>query len=104
MLIDDKGRAKLNVTSELQIFGLIITAEPYFAVRQPSDVIVLENELREDTKGRVHFIESKTELLQRGQVQAAVESAGIESRSEERAARNLRSAQRHRDRQVVARG
>ncbi len=69
VLIDDKGRAKLNVTSELQIFGLIITAEPYFAVRQPSDVIVLENELRADTKGNVHFIESKTELLQRGQYQ-----------------------------------
>jgi outer membrane protein OmpA-like peptidoglycan-associated protein len=69
VLIDGSGRAKLNVTSELQIFGLIITAEPYFAVRQPSDVIVLENELRGDTKGRVHFIESKTELLQRGQYQ-----------------------------------
>jgi outer membrane protein OmpA-like peptidoglycan-associated protein len=69
VLIDDDGRAKLNVTSELQIFGLIVTAEPYFAVRQPSDVIVLENELREDTKGRVHFIESKTELLERGQYQ-----------------------------------
>jgi outer membrane protein OmpA-like peptidoglycan-associated protein len=69
VLIDDNGRAKVNVTSELQTFGLIVTAEPYFAVRQPSDVIVLENELREDTKGRVHFIESKTELLQRGKYQ-----------------------------------
>jgi outer membrane protein OmpA-like peptidoglycan-associated protein len=65
-VLTDNGRARLNVTSELQIFGLIVTAEPYFAVRQPSDVIVLENELREDTKGSVHFIESKTELLQRG--------------------------------------
>jgi outer membrane protein OmpA-like peptidoglycan-associated protein len=69
LLLDDSGRAKLNVTSELQTFGLIVTAEPYFAVRQPSDVIVLENELREDTKGRVHFIESKTELLERGEYQ-----------------------------------
>jgi outer membrane protein OmpA-like peptidoglycan-associated protein len=69
VLIDDSGRAKLNVTSELQTFGLIITAEPYFAVRQPSDVIVLENEVRGDTKGLVHFIESKTELLQRGEYQ-----------------------------------
>jgi outer membrane protein OmpA-like peptidoglycan-associated protein len=69
VLIDDRGRAKLNVTSELQTFGLIVTAEPYFAVRQPSDLIVLENELRQDTKGRVHFIESKTELLQRGKYQ-----------------------------------
>jgi len=69
VLTDDSGRAKLNVTSELQTFGLIVTAEPYFAVRQPSDVIVLENELRKDTKGRVHFIESKTELLERGEYQ-----------------------------------
>jgi outer membrane protein OmpA-like peptidoglycan-associated protein len=66
VLVDDNGRAKLTVTSELQVFGLIVTAEPYYAVRQPSDLIVLENELREDTKGRVQISESKTELLQRG--------------------------------------
>lgn len=35
--------SKLNVTTELQAFGLVVTAEPYFAVSQPSDVVVLEN-------------------------------------------------------------
>ena len=35
--------SKLNVTTELQAFGLIVTAEPYFAVSQPSDVVVMEN-------------------------------------------------------------
>ncbi|MBI4890380.1 MAG: OmpA family protein [Acidobacteria bacterium] len=66
ILIKD-GKGKLNVTTELQIFGLFVTAEPYFAVRTPSDVIVLENELRKDTRGKVYLIDSKLELLQRGQ-------------------------------------
>jgi hypothetical protein len=51
VLLDSQGRGKLNVTTELQIFGLVVTAEPYFAVRQPSDVVVAENELRDDTNG-----------------------------------------------------
>lgn len=61
------GKGRLNVTTELQIFGLFVTAEPYFAVRQPSDLIVLDNELRKDTRGKVYIIESKLELLKRGQ-------------------------------------
>ena len=66
-IILKNGKGRLNVTTELQIFGLFITAEPYFAVRQPSDLIVLDNELRKDTRGKVHIIESKLELLKRGQ-------------------------------------
>jgi len=66
-LVLKEGRGKLTVTTELQIFGLFITAEPYFAVRQPSDVIVLDNELRKDTRGKVYIIDSKLELLKRGQ-------------------------------------
>jgi outer membrane protein OmpA-like peptidoglycan-associated protein len=61
---------KLNVTSELQAFGLIVTAEPYFAVSQPSDVIVMENVVRADTVGKVDEIDAKFELLQRGQYAA----------------------------------
>ena len=61
------GKGRLNVTTELQIFGLFVTAEPYYAVRQPSDVIVLDNELRKDTRGKVYIIDSKLELLRRGQ-------------------------------------
>jgi outer membrane protein OmpA-like peptidoglycan-associated protein len=59
--------AKLNVTTELQAFALIVTAEPYFAVTAPSDVIVLENAVRPDTLGKVDVIDAKFELLQRGQ-------------------------------------
>ena len=59
-------RSKLNVTSEHQAFGLIVTAEPYFSVTQPSDVVVLENVIRPDTVGKVDVIDAKFELLQRG--------------------------------------
>lgn len=58
---------KLDVTTELQVFGLIVTAEPYFAVSRPSDVVVMENSVRPDTKGKIELIDAKYELLQRGQ-------------------------------------
>ena len=59
-------QAKLRVTTDLQAFGLIVTAEPYSAVRQPGDVVVLENEIRPDTMGRTEPIQAKFELLPRG--------------------------------------
>ena len=58
---------KLDVTTELQSFGLIVTAEPYFAVSRPSDVVVMENVVRPDTIGKIELIDAKYELLQRGQ-------------------------------------
>ena len=58
--------AKLDVTTQLQAFGLIVTAEPYFAVTQPSDVVVIENVVREGTKGTIEVVEAKYELLKRG--------------------------------------
>jgi outer membrane protein OmpA-like peptidoglycan-associated protein len=58
---------KLNVTTELQAFGLLVTAEPYFAVSRPSDVVVMENVVRADTVGKIELIDAKYELLQRGQ-------------------------------------
>jgi len=60
-------KSKLDVTTELQAFGLVVTAEPYFGVTQPSDVVVLENFVRKDTVGKVEEIDAKYELLQRGQ-------------------------------------
>jgi outer membrane protein OmpA-like peptidoglycan-associated protein len=60
-------KSKLNVTTELQAFGLIVTAEPYFAVSQPSDVVVMENFIRKDTAGKIEEIDAKYELLQRDQ-------------------------------------
>ena len=65
---DKKGR--LDVTTELQAFALVVTAEPYFAVSQPSDVVVMENAVRESgfekTKGRVEAVQARYELLKRG--------------------------------------
>jgi outer membrane protein OmpA-like peptidoglycan-associated protein len=62
----DDDDARVKVTTELQAFGLILTAEPYFAVTQPSDVVVAENVVRDNTKGRVETIQAKFELLKRG--------------------------------------
>jgi outer membrane protein OmpA-like peptidoglycan-associated protein len=59
--------SKLDVTTDLQTFGLIVTAEPYYAVTQPSDVVVMENVIRNDTVGTIEQIDAKYELLQRGQ-------------------------------------
>ena len=58
--------ARIRVTTELQAFGMIVTAEPYFAVTQPSDVVVLENSLRDGSKANVEVIQAKYELLTRG--------------------------------------
>jgi outer membrane protein OmpA-like peptidoglycan-associated protein len=63
----DRDKSHINVTTELQAFSLILTAEPYFAVTQPSDVVVLENVVRKDTVGKVEEVEAKYDLLQRGQ-------------------------------------
>src|SRR5258705_67717 len=62
----DDNHARVHVTTELQAFGMIVTAEPYFAVTQPSDVVVLENDVRKGTKGNIEVIVAKYDLLKRG--------------------------------------
>ena len=59
--------AKLLSTTDLQTFGLIVTAEPYFAVTQPSDVVVAENFVSKETEGTIEQVDAKYELLKRGQ-------------------------------------
>jgi len=66
ILPGSSDKAKLLVTTDLQAFGLIVTAEPYAAVRLPSDVVVLENQPRPDTIGGREPIQAKYELLPRG--------------------------------------
>ena len=61
-----KDERRVRVTTELQAFGLIVTAEPYFAVTQPSDVVVMENAVKRGTDGRIETIDAKYELLKRG--------------------------------------
>ena len=61
------GKSSLKVTTDLQVFGLIVTAEPYFAVTEPSDVIVMQNEVRAGTVGKIETVDAKYELLKRGE-------------------------------------
>ncbi len=66
VLVGDNHRSKLTVTTNLQAFALIVTAEPYYAVRQPSNAVVLENVVRADTKGTTEAVNAKYELMERG--------------------------------------
>jgi outer membrane protein OmpA-like peptidoglycan-associated protein len=66
-LLLDGNKSKLTATTNLQSFGMIVTAEPYFAVNMPSDVVVMENVVRADTAGTFEQVTANYELLQRGQ-------------------------------------
>jgi outer membrane protein OmpA-like peptidoglycan-associated protein len=66
VLLGGNHRSKVNVTTDLQAFALIVTAEPYYAVRQPSNVVILENVVREETKGTTEAVNAKYELMERG--------------------------------------
>ncbi|MFZ0200325.1 MAG: OmpA family protein [Candidatus Sulfotelmatobacter sp.] len=66
VLLGGNHRSKVNVTTDLQAFALIVTAEPYYAVRQPSNVVILENVVRESTKGTTEAVNAKYELMERG--------------------------------------
>ena len=69
LTLNDYGKgstSKISATSDIQTFGMIVTAEPYYAVTQPSDVVVLENVVRPDTRGVIEAINAKYDLLPRG--------------------------------------
>jgi outer membrane protein OmpA-like peptidoglycan-associated protein len=66
VLVGGNDRSKLTATTDLQAFALIVTAEPYFAVHQPSNVVVLENVVTADTKGTSEVVSAKYELMERG--------------------------------------
>ncbi len=72
-IILKEGTSEVRVTTDLQAFGLIVTAEPYFAVTQPSDLVVAQNIVRADTKGREEAIDVKYELLPKGLYASSVE-------------------------------
>lgn len=64
VLPNGNGRDKLTVTTDLQAFGLIVTAEPYFAVTHPSDKVVAENVVLNGTKGFEEAINAKYDVLE----------------------------------------
>jgi outer membrane protein OmpA-like peptidoglycan-associated protein len=66
VLVGDDHKSKLEVTSNLQAFALIVTAEPYYAVRRPSNLVVLENTVLPDTEGATEAVDAKYELTDRG--------------------------------------
>lgn len=66
VLVGENHRSKLDVTTDLQAFAMIVTAEPYYAVRRPSNVVVLENVIRPDTVGASEVVDAKFELIDRG--------------------------------------
>jgi outer membrane protein OmpA-like peptidoglycan-associated protein len=66
ILVGDDHRSKVLVTTDLQAFALVVTAEPYYAVRQPSNAVVMENVIRENTKGTAETVNAKYELMERG--------------------------------------
>jgi outer membrane protein OmpA-like peptidoglycan-associated protein len=80
VLLNGSGKTKLDATTELQSFGLIVTAEPYFAVTEPSDVVVMENFVRPDTTGTIEQVDAKYELLPRGQYVLNVNPSEIQPR------------------------
>jgi outer membrane protein OmpA-like peptidoglycan-associated protein len=66
VLVGSNDRSKLTATTNLQAFALIVTAEPYYAVRQPSNVVILQNIVTADTKGTTEAVQAKYELMERG--------------------------------------
>jgi outer membrane protein OmpA-like peptidoglycan-associated protein len=76
LLAGDKS--KLQTTTTLQTFGLIVTAEPYYAVSDPSDVVVLENVVVPGTTGTLQQVNVNYRLFKRGlysyNVTAAIQS------------------------------
>lgn len=64
---NDKHEVRIHVTANLQAFGMIVTAEPYFAVTRPSNITVLENEIRKDTKGWEQPVSARYDATEKGE-------------------------------------
>jgi outer membrane protein OmpA-like peptidoglycan-associated protein len=80
LTLNDYGKgsdSNIDTTSDIQTFGLIVTAEPYYGVTQPSDVVVMENVVRPDTQGVVEAINARYELLPRGMYTSEGTAAGF---------------------------
>ena len=77
VLLNDSGNAKLSVTTDLQSFGLLVTAEPYFGVTRPSNVVVMENVINGEINGTLEEVDAKYDLLERGQYTAMAPPAQV---------------------------
>src|SRR3984957_4611865 len=79
VLPGDNGKDKIDVTTDLQAFGLIVTAEPYYSVTHPSNQVVAENIIRQETKGFEEPIDAKFDVLEGAQYTIDVPAAQLPS-------------------------
>ena len=79
ILVDSSNKAHVKVTSDMQAFGMMVTAEPYYSVTLPSDVVVAENVVRPDTIGAREQVSARYELLPRGQYTMTLQPAQLHS-------------------------
>jgi outer membrane protein OmpA-like peptidoglycan-associated protein len=78
-IVPEDGKSSVRVSTDLQAFGLIVTAEPYFSVTRPSDMVVLENVVKKDTKGWEQPIDTKFDVVERGQYTVDITAAKLPS-------------------------
>jgi outer membrane protein OmpA-like peptidoglycan-associated protein len=64
--INKDGNGQLEATTQLQTFAMIVTAEPYYGVRLPSEMVVLENDTKKNTKGKI-YPNNDYQLMKRSQ-------------------------------------
>ncbi len=76
LLLKD-GEGNLKVTTQLQVFALAVTAEPYFAVRRPSTKVVLVNDTREKVKGKIFLLNAQFDLLEWSQYRKLANPLGM---------------------------
>src|SRR5262245_20414746 len=69
-VVVEGASAKIKASTNLQSFGLIVTAEPYFAIAMPSEIVILENIILPGTLGKIEAVDAKYELLERGKYEA----------------------------------
>lgn len=79
LFVSDDGKVHTNVTTNLQAFGLLVTAEPYFAVTRPSNLVVAENIIPTNVKGWERPIDAKFDLLERGEYTVDIPAANLPS-------------------------
>src|SRR6202167_2256555 len=90
----DGDQSNIDVTTSLQTCGLIVTAEPYFAVSQPSNVVVLQNVVLPETSGTIDQAPASYQLLDRGAYNYEVsKTSGNLSRSDNKVPLELFEAQ-----------
>ena len=69
----------MHTTTNLQAFGMIVTAEPYFAVTRPSDVVVMENAVDTNLKADVEPINARYEALDRNEYSVDINPSDLPS-------------------------